>query len=438
MIKLLRRRNFALLWWGSLISDTGDWFLAIGLPIAVYLLTGSALITSTVFIAELVPALLLGSVAGVFADRWDRRRLMVVVSCLQAVGLLPLLLVHSAQQIWIVYAVSIGEAILAQFFLPAANALLPRLVDEQDLVQANSLNSISQALARLIGSPLGGLVVGLLGLRGSVLLDALSFLIAGLLIAAMRVSPQARQAAPPRASASWAVFWKEWIEGLRLVWRSPRLAILFLVEGLQGFAQGIFQVLYIVFVLEILRGGDAGVGLLRGVQAIGSLLGGLVIGLLGARLSAARLVGAGAVAFGIIDLAIWNAPRFFPSLVLAAALFILAGIPGVGMATGANTLLQTEAADRFRGRVFGAFSTTTSLLLMSGLLVAGALGDRLGVLPVLNLQGSMYVLSGIIALIWLGTTKASAALKEHGATKQDEAPEPALMDANAGKKRAGG
>src|SRR5690242_7072026 len=107
MIKLLRRRNFALLWWGSLISDTGDWFLAIGLPIAVYLLTGSALITSTIFIAELVPALLLGSVAGVFVDRLDRRRLMVVVSFLQAVGLLPLLLVHSAQQIWIVYAVSI-------------------------------------------------------------------------------------------------------------------------------------------------------------------------------------------------------------------------------------------------------------------------------------------------------------------------------------------
>ncbi|HEU5198119.1 MAG TPA: MFS transporter, partial [Ktedonobacterales bacterium] len=97
MIKLLRRRNFALLWWGSLISDTGDWFLAIGLPIAVYLLTGSALITSTVFIAELVPALLLGSVAGVFVDRWDRRRLMVVVNFLQAGGLLPLLLVHSAQ-----------------------------------------------------------------------------------------------------------------------------------------------------------------------------------------------------------------------------------------------------------------------------------------------------------------------------------------------------
>src|SRR5215469_10610345 len=113
MIALFRQRNFALLWTGGFISQTGDWLLMIGLPIAVYLLTGSALVTSTVFIIELVPPLLLGPLAGVLVDRWDRRRILLLVNMLQALTLLPLLAVHTRSDLWIVYVVSFAEAVLA-------------------------------------------------------------------------------------------------------------------------------------------------------------------------------------------------------------------------------------------------------------------------------------------------------------------------------------
>nr|MBA3944488.1 MFS transporter [Herpetosiphonaceae bacterium] len=94
MIATLRRRDFALVWLAGLISMMGNWVLYIALPIYIYQLTGSALATSAMFVAEMVPALLLGSVAGVFVDRWDRKRTMVVANLLLTLGLLPLLLVH--------------------------------------------------------------------------------------------------------------------------------------------------------------------------------------------------------------------------------------------------------------------------------------------------------------------------------------------------------
>src|SRR5579884_1376706 len=103
MLALLRNRNFALLWAGSLVSQMGDWALFVALPMYVYRLTGSTLATSGAFLAELVPALLLGTVAGVFVDRWDRRVIIIVANTLLAVGLLPLLAVHSSGLIWIVY-----------------------------------------------------------------------------------------------------------------------------------------------------------------------------------------------------------------------------------------------------------------------------------------------------------------------------------------------
>src|SRR5581483_2896085 len=106
MLQLLRHRDFALLWWAGLISLAGDWVLMVGLPLYVYKVTGSTLATGGMLVAAILPALLLGSVAGVFVDRWDRRATLIVADLLLALGLLPLLLVHAHGQLWVVYLVS--------------------------------------------------------------------------------------------------------------------------------------------------------------------------------------------------------------------------------------------------------------------------------------------------------------------------------------------
>ena len=156
MFNLLRRRNFALLWFGGLISIMGDRVLLVALPYFVYQQTESTFASAVMVAAELLPRLLFGSVAGVFVDRWDRKKLMVITSIAQGIVILPLLLVHSADSMWIVYLVSFFQTMLAIFFGPAENALLPLLVEEEELLPANSLNALNNNIARVIGPPIGG------------------------------------------------------------------------------------------------------------------------------------------------------------------------------------------------------------------------------------------------------------------------------------------
>ena len=142
MKETFRNRNFSLLWLAGLVSLLGNWMLIAALPFHIYAVTGSALATSAWLMAYILPGVLFGSVAGVFVDRWDRRRTMLIVSVLQMLVMPFLLLVNSPEWIWIVYVVGFLESTLSQFFGPAESALLPNLVGEEHLVSANSLNAL--------------------------------------------------------------------------------------------------------------------------------------------------------------------------------------------------------------------------------------------------------------------------------------------------------
>ncbi len=201
MLTLLRRRNFALLWFAGLLSLVGDRALITALPFYVYQRTGSTLASGAMFFALYLPTLLLGSVAGVFVDRWNRKRLMVVTNLLQAAIILLLLVPLPAEWLWLIYLVFFAEIALSMFFEPAENALLPHLVPESDLIAANGLNELNNNLARLVGPPLGGMLLTLLGLHSVVLLDGVSFLVSALLIAGITTSatPAPAPGDPPPA-----------------------------------------------------------------------------------------------------------------------------------------------------------------------------------------------------------------------------------------------
>lgn len=397
---ILRERNFALLWFGGLISISGNWMLQIALPAYVFDLTNSTLATGTMFIAATIPRVLLGSMAGVFVDRWDRQRTMVIINLFQALVLLALLLVRSTEMLWIVYVVAFTQSALAQFFGPAENALLPTLVGEEHLLAANSMNALNDNLARLIGPALGGILAFAVGLTGVALVDAATYLIAALLIALIRQTPRAASTSPSEQTGrgSFMAIWHEWLAGLRLM-RGHRLLLgLFTIAAITAIGEGVLSVLFVPFVTDVLHGQALELGWLMSAQAVGGLLGGVLLARVATRLEPATILGPSAIVFGLIDLAIFNYPAFFTGFTIALILFIVVGLPAAAVGAGFSTLLQNNTTDSYRGRVFGALSTTMALLMLAGMGFASFAGDKFGIVPVINIQGFVYVLAGLLAI----------------------------------------
>jgi MFS family permease len=192
------------------------------------------------------------------------------------------------------------------------------------------------------------------------------------------------------------------VEGLRVVARDRGLRWGLVVDGLAAVAQGIFTVLFVLFVTRELGGDGADVGLLRGVQAIGGLVGGVLVVGLARRLEAGRLLGVSLLAFGLIDLAIWNGPVLTTATWLYLGLFAAAGIPGIAFLTGLTALVQERTDDAYLGRVFATYYGSFNGLTGVGMLLAGLLGDSVGVVAVLNGQAGLYLLAGLVAVATLG------------------------------------
>lgn len=423
MLATLRQRDFSLLWLGGLISLTGDWTLMIGLPIALYALTHSVAVLSVSLLASLLPTALFGSLAGVLIDRWDRQRTLVVSNALLALLLVPLLLARSVNTVWLVYATLFVEACLEQFTRPTESALLPSLVSEEQLVSANGLISVASNIARLAGPALGGVVAAFYGLTGVVLADAGSFMIAALFFALIRTSGRRSHAPTTGPNSVWqatAQAARDWRDGLGIVFHQRTLALIFLIFSVTSVGEGIMGTLFVVFI-TVNAGGDARVfGGMMSAQAVGGLLGGALVVLAGKRLLSRWALGFSGLLFGALDLAIFNAPTYFPSLapVVASlrattwapplsligwllALFVVVGIPGVALASGLQTVIQARAPERYLGRVFGALTACSALFLGVGAVVAGWLSPVLGTIPLLNAQGAGYILVGLLLLTLL-------------------------------------
>lgn len=354
MISVLRQRDFSLLWFGGVLSVIGDYFLFVALPFFVYERTGSALATGAMFIAETLPRLLFGSVAGIFADRWDRKRVMVISDLARALILLPLLLVATGGPLALVYAVAFAEATVSMFFLPAKSALIPNLVDERSLTAANSLDSLGEEVPSLVGALLGGALLAVVGLSGLILLDVVTYLASAVLISLIAFSTTAPDNEPEVAvevaASAWMNALGEWLEGLRLIWRERSVAVLFAVVSLATVGEGIVTVMVIIFFRNVLGGGAQEFSYFIAAYGVGGILGGIFLGWFSRAIDETRLFSLSLLANGILLIAIFNTAM----LTLIAALSVLAGMTVVGWVITSQTLLQKWVPDQYRGRVFGA------------------------------------------------------------------------------------
>jgi len=404
MLRILRQPNFARLWLGGLISMMGNWILIVGLPFEIYRRTGSTLATGAMVLAFLVPSILLGSVAGVFVDRWDRQRLMVVINLVLAAVILPLLAID-ALGIWIAYVVLFVGSSLELLFTPAEGALLPNLLEnpDDDLVTANALNGMNNHLARLIGPAIGRIIVAVGGLLAVTVIDALSFLVAAALIASIRTSharAERHDTLEHEAADAWRRLLGEWRDGLRTVVNHPVLRALLVFFVITRIGEGLTATLFVPWTTDALHSDATGYGLLLSTQAIGGLAGAIVIGRLGSRMDPLRLVILGSLAFGLIDLGLFTYPAIYPYIGPALVVMVVVGVPGAAMMAGIATLEQTLASDSHRGRVIGALGAVGAAGSLVGAIAAGFLGQAVPVVLLLVVQGSGYVIASL-TVAWM-------------------------------------
>ena len=188
----------------------------------------------------------------------------------------------------------------------------------------------------------------------------------------------------------------EWRAGLRATWHSPVVRALIIFTLVTNAGEGIMGTLFAPYVRHVLHGGAQVYGVITGVQAIGGILGGFLVAAVGERWSPVTMLGAGAVLFGLVDLAIFLYPLLWVSPWPAAVGMVLVGLPGAVAVVGFQTLLQRHTRDAERGRVMSLEMLAMSVSVVVGSLAAGFLGDRIGIMPVLAMQGVGYVAAGLL------------------------------------------
>ncbi len=296
------------------------------------------------------------------------------------------------------------ESSLEQLFMPAEMALLPNLLEggEAEVVTANALSGVNRHLARLIGPAIGGAVVALGGLTAVAIVDAASFLVAAALIAAIRTNrsrAERHDSLEHETVSAWQRLLREWREGLGVVAGDVvlRAVLVFLVITAVG--EGLTLTLFVPWVRDALHSDSAGYGAVLSTQAIGGLIGALVIGRLGSRVNPVRMLIVGAIVFGLIDLVLFTYPVVYPHIGPALVGMVIVGVPGAAIGAAVATLEQLRAEDRQRGRVIGAIGAMGAIGSLVGALLAGFAGEVIPVVALLVIQGSGYVIGGVLVAI---------------------------------------
>lgn len=370
--RLLRNnRDFRLLYFGSLISLGGDWFLTVALLDLVLQLTGSATLASLMLLCQSLPIFLVTPIAGRAVDHLDRRKLMIVVDLLRVIACLLPLFARTPALLPFAYigviAISIGSA----YFEPASQAALPNIVAPEELGAATVLMGSTWGTMLAVGAAIGGMVTMRFGRDVSFVVDAISFLASAAILWRMRA-----QFAEERVSHhEHPALIESMRETIRYARTHPRVLALLTSKGGYGLGAGVIAMLSI-FGKEIFHAGAFGIGMLFAARGLGALLGPFLIRAAGSGSDnhQYRLMGFGVLLFGAGYLCL----GFSHSLIVGSIAVFAAHLGGGAQWQTSTYGLQRETPDWIRGRVFGADWGFVTLTMSFSSLAAGIASDRFG------------------------------------------------------------
>ncbi len=403
-------RDFALLWGGQAISDIGDFVYdtTLVLWIATRLAHGqpwAPLAVSGLFLARALPTVLVGPLAGVFVDRWDKRQTLLRMDLLRAALILllvplPLMSGHGlapARQAALIYGVVILATICGQFFTPARRALLGDLVAEPERARASGLQQVTMNLAVIIGPPLATPLFFGLGVEWALIVNAASFVLSFLAVLAIRMPPVAARDDDGGPQA----IMREFGAGLRFFRGEHVLMTLLITTVVVTLGGGAIDALNIFFVTRNLHAPTAFYGFLGAAQGVGAIVGAVLAGLFAGRVGVARTFWLSLLLAGVITLAYARMTSFLPAAILLCAI----GVPVAALNVALGPLLLHVTPRAFVGRVTAVLVPAVNLALVVSIAAAGFLSST--VLRTLNVTilgvrwgpiDTIFAVSGVLVL----------------------------------------
>jgi MFS family permease len=375
----LLHRNYRLYFAGQCVSLAGTWAQQVALEWLVYRLSGDPFLLGLTVFAGRLPTLLLAPLGGVLTDHWDRHRTLLVTQSLgmvQAIALAALTFTD-AVAVWQVLLLTACLGIVNAVDMTAREALLPQLVDRREhLGSAVALHSLMVNAAQLVGPLLAGWLIAHMGEWPCFLVNGASYLAALAVLTAIRLSPRSKPAASPRLLHSLG-------EGLRYTFHNPPLRSVLLLLAATSLLGMSHAVLMPVVAVHLLHGGPETLGLLTAAPGVGALLGAAVLSFRGGTAWPPGWLALLPAVYGVGLLYLPDAGF----LSLALAVLLVMGLVKMLQLAASRTILQTLAAEDFRGRVMSYYAVAFLGMLPLGSLLAGWLADRIGVTNALRLFG---------------------------------------------------
>ncbi len=413
MFAVFRRRDFTLLWVAQLVSTAGSSLTSLAAGIYVWRATESTLAVGLTLMVTALPSLIVGLLAGVYVDRHDRKKIMIVTNLAQAaaVGLIAVVIGIEAIALPGLYLLLLTDAGIKQFFDPAHDSLIPEVASDEELAAANSFLSIASFGSTAVGFAGAGLLAGTVGLQWAFILDAVSFLFSAGCIALM-----GRYTMPtPDEDASVRVIAANLKAGMVTLVGTPIIRSIFIVAALMFFSFGLWNVLLLPFSLKVLGATEFQYGLQEGLTSVGFVIGSFFM----ARFS--RLLPEPAwMSLAMAGMALCAVFYGLSTQVGVAILIVtISGFANAPSAIARSTLLQRNTPREMRGRVFSAFFVLRDVVFLFGMAAAG-LADVIDIRVLVIVSGVLLFGAAGLVLVLPGLSVATwgaAAARLRGATE---------------------
>ena len=398
---LRNNRNFRFLWFGQIVSLLGDWFNLVASAALVGMLTQSGLAVGSLFVVRMLAPFLVSPIAGVVADRYNRKHVLIAADLIRAAVVLAFLLVRKPGDVWLLYTLTAVQMAMTGFFDPAHTAILPNISNKRELGAVNALSSATWSVMLALGAALGGLFSGIFGMYPAFVIDTFTFLLSAALLAQVRMPAKLATAAADKTVAA-AV--GQYLRGLRYLRAHKDVLIVALQKATMAlFLATAFLVIQVSIAQQVFtvgQGGGISLGLMFGLTGVGSAFG---------PIAARKLTGDDpsslkeAIAYGYL-LAIAGmmvtAPLLSLSMVLLGS-FVRSIGSGIIWVFSTQLLLQM-APDEVRGRVFASdfmFFYLGSALASS--LVGAALDTSLTITSIIWVLAALSVVPTVLWTLWV-------------------------------------